>query len=86
MTTCVIRSEIDSFKMAAVEAYARSSGQAIPQPGAELIGHFAPHEGPREAPAGRANYKLARAVPLIRREDRLFPRRASAPRAPLVRP
>jgi len=45
MITCFIRYEIDPFKTAAFEEYARGWGQAIPRSGADLIGYFAPHEG-----------------------------------------
>jgi hypothetical protein len=45
MITCFIRYEIDPFKTAAFEEYARNWGQAIPRCGAELIGYFAPYEG-----------------------------------------
>ncbi|HTH99950.1 MAG TPA: NIPSNAP family protein [Acidisoma sp.] len=45
MITCFIRYEIDPYKTAAFEAYARNWGQAIPSCGANLIGYFAPHEG-----------------------------------------
>ena len=45
MITCFIRYEIDPFKKAAFETYARTWGQAIPRCGADLIGYFAPHEG-----------------------------------------
>ncbi len=45
MITCFIRYEIDPFKKAAFEQYARNWGQAIPRCGADLIGYFAPHEG-----------------------------------------
>ena len=45
MITCFIRYEIDPFKTAAFEEYARNWGQAIPSFGADLIGYFAPHEG-----------------------------------------
>ena len=45
MITCFIRYEIDPFKSAAFEEYARNWGQAIPRCGADLIGYFAPHEG-----------------------------------------
>lgn len=43
--TCLIRYEIDPFKNAAFEQYARNWGQAIPRCGADLIGYYAPHEG-----------------------------------------
>jgi hypothetical protein len=43
--TVFIRYEIDPFKKAAFEQYARNWGQAIPRCGADLIGYFAPHEG-----------------------------------------
>jgi hypothetical protein len=45
MITCFIRYEIDPYKHAAFEEYARNWGQAIPRCGADLIGYFAPHEG-----------------------------------------
>ncbi len=45
MITCFIRYELDPFKVAAFEEYARTWGQAIPRCGADLIGYFAPHEG-----------------------------------------
>jgi NIPSNAP len=45
MITCFIRYEIDPFKTAAFEEYARNWGQAIPRNGADLIGYYAPHEG-----------------------------------------
>lgn len=45
MITCVIRYEIDPYKAAAFDEYARRWGQAIPQCGADLVGYFAPHEG-----------------------------------------
>lgn len=45
MITCFIRYEIDPFKRAAFERYAKTWGEAIPQCGADLIGYFAPHEG-----------------------------------------
>jgi len=43
--TCVIRYQIDPFKSAEFEQYARTWGQVIPRCGADLIGYFAPHEG-----------------------------------------
>jgi hypothetical protein len=45
MITCFIRYEIDPFRKADFEQYARNWGQAIPRCGADLIGYFAPHEG-----------------------------------------
>ncbi len=45
MITCFIKYEIDPFKKAEFETYARNWGQAIPRCGADLIGYFAPHEG-----------------------------------------
>jgi hypothetical protein len=43
--TCFIRYQIDPFKKAEFEQYARTWGQAIPRCGADLIGYFSPHEG-----------------------------------------
>lgn len=45
MITCFIRYEIDPYRVGAFEHYARTSGQAIPRCGADLIGYFAPQEG-----------------------------------------
>ncbi len=45
MITCFIRYELEPFRTAAFEEYARNWGQAIPRCGAHLIGYFAPHEG-----------------------------------------
>ena len=45
MITCVIRYELDPYKLPAFEDYARNWGHAIPRCGADLIGYFAPHEG-----------------------------------------
>jgi hypothetical protein len=45
MITCFIRYELDPYKRAEFEHYARNWGEAIPKCGAELIGYFAPHEG-----------------------------------------
>ena len=45
MITCIIRYDIDPFKVDAFNEYARNWGQAIPRCGADLIGYFAPHEG-----------------------------------------
>jgi hypothetical protein len=45
MITCVIRYELDPYKVPAFEQYARNWGQAIPRCGADLIGYFAPYEG-----------------------------------------
>lgn len=42
---CFITYEIDPFRKAEFEEYARNWGQAIPACGADLIGYFAPHEG-----------------------------------------
>ncbi len=45
MITCVIRYNLDPYKVDAFDEYARRWGQAIPQCGADLVGYFAPHEG-----------------------------------------
>ena len=45
MITCFIRYEIDPYKTATFEEYAREWGQAIPRCGADLLGYFAPYEG-----------------------------------------
>lgn len=43
--TCIIEYEIDPYKKAQFEQYARNWGQAIPRAGADLVGYFSPHEG-----------------------------------------
>jgi hypothetical protein len=45
MLTCCIRYEIDPFKRAEFERYAKVWGEAIPRCGADLIGYYAPYEG-----------------------------------------
>jgi hypothetical protein len=45
MITCFIRYEIEPFKIAAFEEYARNWGEIIPRCGADLIGYYTPHEG-----------------------------------------
>lgn len=45
MITCFIRYEIDPFKRAEFETYARNWGQVIPRCGADLVGYYTPHEG-----------------------------------------
>lgn len=45
MITCFIRYEIDPYKHAEFDRYAKTWGQAIPRCGADLIGYFSPHEG-----------------------------------------
>ena len=45
MITCFIKYEIDPYKKALFETYARNWGQAIPECGADLVGYFSPHEG-----------------------------------------
>ena len=45
MITCIIRYNLDPYKLPAFERYARAWGQVIPRCGADLIGYFAPHEG-----------------------------------------
>jgi len=45
MITCFIRYQIDPYKRAAFEQYARVWNEAIPRCGADLIGYFVPHEG-----------------------------------------
>lgn len=46
MLTCIIRYQIDPAKKAEFQQYARNWGQAIPRCGADLVGYYAPHEGP----------------------------------------
>jgi hypothetical protein len=57
MITCCIRYEIDPYKTAEFEEYARNWSQAIPRCGADLIGYFAPHEG--SATTAYALYNVA---------------------------
>lgn len=57
MITCCIRYQIDPFKVAEFEQYARNWGQAIPRCGADLIGYFAPHEGSATTAYGLYNIK-----------------------------
>lgn len=45
MITCLIRYEIDPWRVDAFEAYARGWSEAIPRCGGRLVGYFAPQEG-----------------------------------------
>jgi uncharacterized protein (DUF1330 family) len=45
MIACLIRYEIDAYRVDAFEHYARVWNEAIPRCGGRLIGYFAPHEG-----------------------------------------
>lgn len=45
MITCFIRYEIDAYRVAEFEAYAKGWAETIPRCGGDLIGYFAPHEG-----------------------------------------
>jgi len=52
MLTCFIRYEIDPYKAASFDQYARVWGRVIPRCGAHLVGYFAPHEGSRTVAYG----------------------------------
>jgi hypothetical protein len=82
--TCVIRYEIDPFKQAEFEQYARTWGRAIPRCGADLIGYFAPHEGSSTTAYGIYNidslaayeaYRARLAADALGRENYAFARR-----------
>lgn len=84
MLTCCIRYEIDPFKRAEFEHYARNWGQAIPRCGADLIGYFAPHEGSATLAYGLYNienlaayeaYRVRLAADPLGRENYDFARR-----------
>lgn len=45
MITCVIRYELNPYKVAEFEEYARTWNDAIPRCGGDLIGYYSPHEG-----------------------------------------
>ena len=45
MITCIIRYDLDPYKLDHFERYARTWGEVIPRCGADLIGYFMPHEG-----------------------------------------
>lgn len=45
MITCFIRYQLDPYKVAAFEQYARAWTDIIPRCGAQFVGYFAPHEG-----------------------------------------
>ncbi|GIK49669.1 MAG: NIPSNAP family protein [Hyphomonadaceae bacterium] len=84
MITCFIRYEIDPFKTAAFERYAKAWGEAIPRCGADLIGYFAPHEGSATTAYGVYNiadlaayqvYRARLAADPLGRENYEFARR-----------
>lgn len=45
MITCIIRYELDPYKLDEFSEYARNWGDAIPRCGADLVGYFTPYEG-----------------------------------------
>jgi hypothetical protein len=45
MITCLIRYQLDPFKVAAFADYARVWAEVIPRCGGQLLGYFLPHEG-----------------------------------------
>ena len=74
MITCLIRYEIDPFKVEAFEHYARNWGEAIPRCGADLVGYYAPHEGSATTAYGIYNIESLAAYEAYRarlREDPL---------------
>lgn len=74
MITCLIRYEIDPFKVEAFEHYARNWGKAIPRCGADLVGYYAPHEGSATTAYGIYNIESLGAYEAYRarlREDPL---------------
>ncbi len=84
MLTCCIRYEIDPFRKAEFERYARNWGQAIPRCGGDLIGYFAPHEGSAttayalyniESLAAYEAYRVRLAADPIGRENYAFAQR-----------
>ena len=74
MITCFTRYEIDPFKGAQFEQYARAWGQAIPRCGADLIGYFAPHEGSATTAYGIYNIDSLAAYETYRARLREDPR------------
>jgi hypothetical protein len=50
--TCFIRYQIDPFKKAEFETYARRWGRIIPRCGGDLRGYFLPHEGTNDVAYG----------------------------------
>ena len=73
MITCIIRYDIDPFKIDAFNEYARNWGQAIPRCGADLIGYFAPHEGSATTAFGIYNIENLAAYEAYRAQLRTDP-------------
>jgi hypothetical protein len=83
MITCIIRYQLDPYKLTEFEAYARRWGQTIPRCGAELIGYFAPYEGTTSTAYGIYNieslaayeaYRARLAADQLGRENYAFSR------------
>ena len=83
MITCIIRYQIDPYKKAEFEQYARNWGQAIPRC-ADLVGYFAPHEGSAtlaygiysvESLAAYEQYRVRLAADPLGRENYAFAKR-----------
>ncbi len=67
MITCFIRYHIDPSKKEQFARYAKNWGEAIPRCGADLIGYFAPHEGPTTLAYGVYNIESLAAYEEYRR-------------------
>jgi NIPSNAP len=67
MITCIIRYELNPYKVGEFEEYARAWSDAIPRCGADLIGYYAPHEGSATTAYGIYNIESLAAYEQYRR-------------------
>lgn len=71
---CHIRYEIDPFKRAAFEEYARNWLEIIPATGGELLGYFMPHEGTNNIAHAMVGFESLAAYEIYRARLRTDPR------------
>lgn len=70
---CHIRYEIDPFKRAQFEDYAKTWLRVIPENGGELIGYFMPHEGTNNIAHAMAGFESLAAYETYRARLRSDP-------------
>lgn len=70
---CHIRYQIDPFKRAAFEEYARKWLTVIPACGGDLIGYFMPHEGTNDIAHALIGFESLAAYEIYRAKLRIHP-------------
>lgn len=71
---CHIRYQIDPFKRAAFETYAKAWLKIIPECGGEMIGYFLPHEGTNDVAHALIGFESLAAYEAYRTRLRRHPK------------